>query len=113
MYNELSKRQPKSKEINDIKGMNQQINGNLDEIIETSKKINSKPDVNNRHQEQGISNFDTREVNIYDGVKAYTLTLSIAELKNGEKIGYAKKFLRPNNSLTEEIKKDCYAVIKS
>ena len=55
-----------------------------------------------------IKNFDTREVNIYDpdSQQAYILKLSIAELNNGEKVGYAKKTLEPNETLTKTIKKE-------
>lgn len=106
IYNELIKRQPRSNNINDIKNINNQINGNIDEILEQSDFINNKADVDNRHKDNDIISFDTREARIYDGNQAYKLTLSIAELSNGEKVGYAKKFLRPDNQLTQEIKKE-------
>ena len=111
MYNELSKRLPRASGITDlsqIKDINNKINGNLDEAIETSDYIRTKPDVNQRHKEYNVKNFDTREVNIYDPdtQQAYTLELSIAELNNGEKVGYAKKLLKTNNTLKQTIKKE-------
>ena len=111
MYNELSKRLPRASGITDlsqIKDINNKINGNLDEAIETSDYIRTKPDVNQRHKEYNVKKFDTREVNIYDPdtQQAYTLELSIAELNNGEKVGYAKKLLKTNNTLKQTIKKE-------
>ena len=106
IYNELIKRQPKNKGIDNIKETNNRINGNIDEVLEQSDFINSKPDVNNRHLKNDIKSFDTREAVIYDGEKAYKLTLSVAELNNGEKVAYAKKFLKQDKNLTQKIKKE-------
>lgn len=106
LYNELSKRRPRSKNVENISEMNNKINGNLDESIESSLLINTRPDVNSRHIEQGIKNFDTREVYLFDGTGAYRLTLSIAELQSGEKVAYAKKNLTYDKQLTEKIKNE-------
>lgn len=106
LYNELSKRRPRSKNVENISEMNNKINGNLDESIESSSLINTRPDVNSRHIEQGIKNFDTREVYLFDGTGAYRLTLSIAELQSGEKVAYAKKNLTYDKQLTEKIKNE-------
>lgn len=106
LYNELIRRRPRSKNVNDIKGINNKINGNIDEVLEQSDFVNNKEDVNNRHSANQIKSFDTREARIYDGDQAYRLTLSIAELNNGDKIGYAKKFITPDEGLTRKIKKE-------
>lgn len=106
LYNELSKRRPRSKNVENISEMNNKINGNLDESIESSSLINTRPDVNSRHIEQEIKNFDTREVYLFDGTGAYRLTLSIAELQSGEKVAYAKKNLTYDKQLTEKIKNE-------
>lgn len=106
LYNELIKRYPRSKGVSDIKSLNNKINGNIDEALEQSDFIINKGDVDGRHSKNDIVSFDTREVNLYDGNKAYTMTLSIAERNNGDKVGYAKKFIRPNKDLTQKIKKE-------
>lgn len=96
------------RDLSEIKNINSKINGNLDETIEISDLVRTKPDKEQRHSKFNIKNFDTREVNIYDpdSQQAYILKLSIAELNNGEKVGYAKKTLEPNETLTKTIKKE-------
>lgn len=106
MYNELFKRYPRSKNVNNIKQVNTIINENLEELLSNSKNINTRSDVNDRHSEQNITDFNTREIMFYDGNKAYNLTLSVAVLQDGKKIAYAKKMLKVNNELLSKIKQE-------
>ena len=46
--------------------------------------------------------FDTRTVKFYDGEKAYSIDLSIANLENGEKVAYAKRFYGYDAELTKK-----------
>ena len=39
-------------------------------------------------------------------LSTYKLTLSVAELNNGEKVAYAKKILKQDKNLTQKIKKE-------
>lgn len=105
MYNELSRRYPKQFDnVEDIKKLNSDVNYNMEELLNNSeaKQLNM-PDENNRHSEQGITGFDTRTVNFYDGGKAYNIEFSIATLQNGEKIAYAKKYFGYDADLTKKI----------
>lgn len=108
LYDELFKRYPKFlKNISDAKKLNADVNNNIVELLENSKNINpNEPDVLNRHIKQGITNFDTRVVNFYDGNNAYKIEFSIAKLNDGKKVAYAKKFFGLDNNLTQKIKAD-------
>jgi len=107
MYNELFKRYPTYQNVKDIKTINNRINENFTELLENSDNISpNEPDYNGRHQKQKINSFDTRKVSFFDGNKAYDLDLSIAQLNDGTYIAYAKKNLKPNNNLLNEIKKE-------
>ena len=108
LYDELFKRYPKFlKNISDAKKLNADVNNNIVELLENSKNINpNEPDVLNRHIKQGITNFDTRVVNFYDGNNAYQIEFSIAILNDGKKVAYAKKFFGLDNNLTQKIKVD-------
>ena len=59
--------------------------------------------MNGRHRKQGITTFDTRRANFYDGNNAYVIDFSIGRLRNGEKIAYAKKFYGFDEELTKKI----------
>lgn len=106
MYNELFKRYPRQKNIKNIKDINKTINENFNELLSNSKNINTRPDVNKKHDKLNIENFNTREVLFYDGNLTYKLTLSIANLKDGKKIAYAKKMLKVDNFLLDKIKQE-------
>ena len=43
-------------------------------------------------------------------LSTYKLTLSVAEFNNGEKVAYAKKYLKQDKNLTQKIKKSCLQV---
>ena len=104
MYDELYRRQPKyKKDIEDVKRLNSDVNYNMEELLTNSKTIAAnEPDVDNRHQDQGITAFDTRRVNFYDGTKAYNIEFSVGILENGEKVAYAKKFYGYDAELTKK-----------
>lgn len=105
MYKELYKRQPKYKQnVDDVKKLNSDVNYNMEELLTNSKAIDvNKPDVDNRHKDQGIVAFDTRKVKFYDGSKAFNIEFSIGVLENGEKVAYAKKFYGYDAELTKKI----------
>ena len=105
MYNELYRRNPAYKKVQDIKSVNNTVNDNIVELLENSELTNTSPDFNNKHAAQGINNFDTRKVTFFDGETAYDITFSIAELEDGSKVAYAKKFLEPNEDVLKKIKK--------
>ena len=52
-----------------------------------------------------IESFDERTVLLADNTGAYTLKLSIANLKNGKKVAYAKRSISYNKELYKKIKK--------
>lgn len=106
MYNELFKRRPqKYKNVKDIKKTNKDVNENIEELLTNSNvKDANIPDYMNRHKKQGITHFDTRTVNFYDGENAYVIDFSIAKLNNGDKIAYAKKYIKGDTQLTQKIK---------
>ena len=105
MYNELSRRYPKNLDgVSDVKQLNSNVNRNMEELLANSGIGDANvPDAENKHQEQGITAFDTRTVKFYDGSKAYNIAFSIAVLENGEKVAYAKKFFGYDADLTKKI----------
>lgn len=105
MYKELFNRQPRYKKgVEDVKQLNSDVNYNMKELLTNSEAISvNEADVENRHQAQGITSFDTRKVKFYDGSNAYNIEFSIATLQNGEKIAYAKKFFGYDEELTKKI----------
>lgn len=106
MYNELYKRRPqKYKNVKDIKKTNKDVNENIEELLTNSNiKDANVPDYMNRHEKQRITHFDTRTVNFYDGENAYVIDFSIAKLNDGDKIAYAKKYIKGDDTLTQKIK---------
>ena len=105
MYNELSRRYPKSLGgVSDVKRVNSDVNYNMEELLETSEMKNAnEPDKGGRHAAQGIVGFDTRTVKFYDGSRAYDVEFSIATLQDGRKVAYAKKFFGYDAELTKKI----------
>ena len=63
MYNELFKRFPTYKNINNIKELNEIINVNIVILLKKSEILNKEqPDFDNKHIKQKIKSFDTRIV---------------------------------------------------
>lgn len=105
MYDELFKRRPKNNGVKNIDSINTKINNNIIELVASSEALNKNiPDVNNRHKKNNIVSFDTREVNIADNKNAYRLELTIANLADGKKVAYAKKWLEVDKNLNKKIK---------
>ena len=108
IYRELFIRYPSIfKNIEDINDFNSLVNYNTDELLETSQKIKDKiKDINQKHKAWNIESFDTRESILYDETndKAYIIDFSIANLKNGKKIAYAKKMAQADDTILEKIK---------
>ena len=105
MYNELYKRRPaRSSRVKDLNALNKDVNHNMVELLEnsTATTINAE-DKEKRHAKNDIVGFDTRTVKFFDGEKAYDIGFSIANMKNGEKVAYAKKFFGYDAAFTKKI----------
>lgn len=105
MYNELYKRRPaRSSRVKDLNALNKDVNHNMVELLEnsTATTINAE-DKEKRHAKNDIVGFDTRTVKFFDGEKAYDIGFSIANMKNGEKVAYAKKFFGYDVAFTKKI----------
>lgn len=107
MYNELFKRYPNYKNVNNIKSVNKNINENIVELLENSDNVSpNEPDYMNRHKDNKIDSFDTRKVSFFDGKNAYDLDFSIAKMQDGNYVAYAKRNLSANDTLLNKIKKE-------
>ena len=107
MYNELFKRYPNYKNVNNIKSVNENINENIVELLENSDNVSpNEPDYMNRHKDNKIDSFDTRKVSFFDGKNAYDLDFSIAKMQDGNYVAYAKRNLSANDKLLNKIKKE-------
>ena len=108
MYDELFKRHPSIfKNIEDIKDFNRLVNYNTDELLKTSKKTQDAiKDIENKHKAWNIESFDTRQSILYDDTndKAYLIDFSVANLKDGKKIAYAKKMAQASSDILNKIK---------
>lgn len=104
MYSELFKRFPAFKDEINIKAVNEAINKNIVETIETSRI--TKRNEEQRYEHLGVVDFDKREVYVTDETVVYNLRLSIANLIDGQKIAYAKSFVEnAPDEIVAEIKK--------
>ena len=90
LYNELFKRYPAFfNNIEDVKKLNEDVNYNIEELLENSENIlPNEADKFKKHLKQGITHFDTRLVNFYDGNNVYKIEFSIAKLKDGTRSQY-------------------------
>ena len=105
MYNELFRRRPsKSGGVPDVGALSKNVNRNIEELISNSETtISNQADKGERHKQNGIKGFNTRRVKFYDGQRAYNVEFSIANMNNGEKVAYAKKFFGYDAALTKKI----------
>lgn len=105
MYKELFKKFPGYDGSFDIVAINWEINKNiLDVFAGSSVQKRNEPQ---RHYHYGISNFDQRQVYITDGNEVYRLELNIANLTDGKKVAYVKRYIeRADNVTAEKIKKE-------
>ena len=104
VYNELFKKLPGYEPGIDVKAVSQSINRNIVETIMASSVQNrNEPQ---RHNHPGIVDFDQREVYLVDDNSAYRLELCIANLTDGKKIAYVKRYIeKANTEIEQEIKK--------
>ena len=108
MYNELLHRRPayKTELKEEIKGLNDKVNENIVELLTTSEMIpfgKEAPDTNGKHKHLGIKSFDNRTVRLADDGNSYRLDLTIANLEDGSKVAYAKKYIEPDPILRKKI----------
>ena len=84
--------------------MNSDANYNKEELLTNSGIRDSETaDIGGKQEKQGIVSFDTRNVKFYDGKKAYDIQFAIANLQDGRKVAYAKKFFGYDAKLTKKI----------
>ena len=107
MFRELFRKRPFLREILDIEELNDEINKNIVDIFKASDSlIKEDPDRDGRHASSGIVSFDTRKTMIADNKNAYELQLTVANLADGRKIAYAKRFIRSAPEFWQKIKED-------
>ena len=98
MYKELFKKFPGYDGSFDIVAINWEINKNiLDVFAGSSVQKRNEPQ---RHYHYGISNFDQRQVYITDGNEVYRLELNIANLTDGKKVAYVKRYIERADNVT-------------
>lgn len=104
VYKELFKKLPGYEEGIDVKAVSESINKNIVEVI-TASEAQTRNEAQ-RHPHIGIKDFDQREVYIADESDAYRLELCIANLTDGSKIAYVKRYIeRASQEIAEKIKK--------
>lgn len=101
VYNELFKKLPGYDPGIDVKAVSQAVNKNIVEVI-TASSVQTRNEPQ-RHPHVGIVDFDQREVYLADDQNSYRLELCIANLTDGTKIAYVKRFVA--NTSTEIAKK--------
>jgi hypothetical protein len=88
----------------DVKAVSESINKNIVDVI-TASEAQTRNEAQ-RHPHIGIKDFDQREVYIADKSNAYRLELCIANLTDGTKIAYVKRYIeRAGQEIAEKIKK--------
>ena len=101
VYKELFKKFPGYEPGIDVKAVSESINKNIVEVIEASEiQTRNEPQ---KHPHIGIVDFDSRSVYLTDGTNVYRLELNIANLTDGTKIAYVKRYIE--NASTEIKKK--------
>ena len=107
VVDELLRRRPYfEKSITDRKELTEKINHNIVELLSASEMIpfgENTPDINGKHQKYNIKSFDNRTVKFADDVGAYRLDLTVANLYDGRKVAYAKKYVEPDVNLLKKI----------
>ena len=104
LYKELFRKLPGYTPGIDVKAVSDSINQNIVEVLAASS-IQTRNDPQ-KHQHIGIKDFDQREVYITDGNEVYRLELCIANLTDGTKIAYVKRYLDiADQSVATKIKK--------
>lgn len=104
MYKELFKKYPGYDGTFDIIAVNWEINKNIVDVFAGSS-------IQERNQEQkhyhyGVQDFDQRQVYVTDGNEVFRLELNIANLTDGKKVAYVKRFIeRAPTEISEKIMK--------
>ena len=104
MYNELFRKYPGYTDDFDIIAVNWNVNRNIIDVFTGSsiQERNQKP----KHYHYNVQDFDQRQVFITDGNEVYRLELNIANLTDGKKVAYVKRFIeRASAEISEKIKK--------
>lgn len=104
VYKELFKKLPGYEEGIDVRAVSESINRNIVDVVSASSaEIRNEPQ---RHQHVGIKDFDQREVFLYDNSEVYRLELCIANLTDGTKIAYVKRYIeKASEEVANKIKK--------
>lgn len=104
VYKELFLKLPGYEDGIDVKAVSEKINQNIIEVI-TASQAQTRNEAQ-RHPHIGIKDFDQREVYLVDNSDAYRLELCIANLTDGTKIAYVKRYIeKASQEIAEEIKK--------
>lgn len=110
IYDEYMKKLPASnvKDKQELRIINKLIAMNSNEILDNTKYEALEPDHHkDKHLRNGlyVLGFDRRSINILNKKTgdAYQLLVSIADLINGDKVLYAKKFLYKKGNIKEKM----------
>jgi hypothetical protein len=104
LYHELFRKYPGHDGSVNIKPLNEAINKNIVDVfaVSNAKEKNEKQ----IHEHEGIVDFDLREVYIADDRSAYRLELYVANLTDGSKAAYVKRYVeKADPKIAEKIKK--------
>ena len=91
VYDELFKKRPGYESGIDIVAVSEKINRNIVETVAASKMV--KPNETQRHPHVGVVDFDLRDVYLDDGNVIYRLEMNIANLTDGSKVAYVKRYI--------------------
>ena len=80
------------------KELKQKILMQMEETLETSNLKKGKPDVDNRHSNYNITDFDKSTGLVYDGSNMYQVIYDVAILNDGTRIPYDLKQVSKHNS---------------
>lgn len=100
---ELFRKRPGYSEGVDPDAIGQEVNRNIVEAIQASSA--TERNQAQTHPKPSVSDFDVRDVLVADDNAAYNIKFSIANLNDGTKVAYAKKYISAEPDVFEEIKK--------
>ena len=104
MYKELFKKYPGYDGSFDIIAINENINKNILEVFSASSIQIRNEKKKNVHY--NVDDFDQRDVYVTDENEVFRLELNIANLTDGTKVGYVKRFIeRAPAEISEKIRK--------
>ena len=104
MYSELFRKRPGYGADVDVAVVSDAVNRNMPEVVSAS--VAKDRNVPQQHEHVGIVDFDQRYVYLYDGVSAYKLDFWVANLTDGKKIAYVKKYIeKAEPNVESKIKK--------